>query len=302
MPELIFRGGRLPADPARPTLKLADYLTATPTRPASADWLSQVPVADWGMEGNDQWGDCTCAAVAHKRIGDVFDNQAGRVLAVSTQETLALYTAVTGFDPNAGPPGSNPTDNGAQCADVLSFWNRTGFLGEKIFAYAKVDVTNLAEVKQAIGIFGQLYCGFNFPTSAMSQFNAGQPWTVVQGASIDGGHCVTVGAYDADGLSCVTWGAVQRMDWSFWSTYFDEAYVIVTPDMIDPASGVDVQGVDLYALGQDYAALTGRANPIPAPAPTPSPSPVPAPTPAPVPTPKPSLWDWLRRILHALGL
>lgn len=302
MPDLVFRGGRLPADPARPALKLADYLTPAATPPASADWLSPVPVADWGMGGNDTVGDCTCAAVSHKRIGDVFDNQDGRVLAVSTQEVLALYSAVTGYDPNAGPPGSNPTDNGAQCADVLSYWNRNGFLGEKILAYAKVNVADHAEVEQAIASLGQIYIGMNFPGSAMDQFNAGQPWTVVAGATVEGGHCVTVGSFTATSLGAVTWGAVQEMDWAFWDAYVEEAWAVIGPDFIDPASGVDVQGVDLYALGQDYATLTGRPNPIPAPAPAPSPSPAPAPTPTPVPTPKPSLWDWLRRILHAIGL
>lgn len=76
---IAFVGGRLPAQPGRPHLKLGTYLTtALPAPPASSDWLSPVPATDWGMLGNDQWGDCTCAGVAHKRIGDVYVNQIGR--------------------------------------------------------------------------------------------------------------------------------------------------------------------------------------------------------------------------------
>ena len=282
---LTFRSGRLPADPDRPSLKLSPAAAVLPAPPVSSDWLSPVPVASLGMQGNDDWGDCTCAGVAHKRIGDCFVNQ-GVTLSVATAQTLALYSAVTGFNPNAGAPGSNPTDNGAMCQDVLEYWQEHGFLGEKIVAFAKVDLGNITEVKQAIAVFGQIYTGFNFPGSAMDQFNAGQPWDVVKGASIEGGHCVTIGAYDATYLACVTWGAVQKLTWAFLKEYFDEAWVIVTQDMINAASGDDVLRLSLFQLGQDFAVLTGSPNPIPAPAPQPSPAPAPVPpSPTPAPTP-----------------
>lgn len=276
---LSFRGGRLPAQPARPYLTAATFLAAQPAPPASSDWLSPVPAADWGMLGNDQWGDCTCAGVGHKRIGDVYVNQ-GTTLTVTTADALALYSAVTGFNPN-----DPSTDQGAVCQDVLQYWAKSGFLGEKIVAFAKVNLSNLTAVKQAIAVFGQIYTGFNFPSSAMDQFNAQQTWDVVAGSTIEGGHCVTIGAYDATGLECVTWGATQRMTWAFFQKYFDEAWVIVTPDFVNAATGDDKLGVSLYQLGQDYAALTGKPNPIPAPAPQPTPEPVPTPTPTPTPSP-----------------
>lgn len=268
----LFRPGRLPAQPARAHLAASTVLDAQPAPPASADWLGPVPASNWGMLGNDQWGDCTCAAVGHKRIGDVYVNQ-GRTLTVTTDDTLQLYSAATGFDPNAGPSGSNPTDQGAVCQDVLDYWLKNGFLGEEILAFAKVNLSNVAQVKQATALFGQIYCGFNFPASAMDQFNNGQPWTVVKGARIEGGHCVTIGAYDATGLECVTWGATQRMTWAFFEKYFDEAWVIVTPDFVDATSGNDALGQSLYQLGQEFALLTGKPNPIPQPTPVP-----PAPT------------------------
>lgn len=279
MPRNIsFKGGRRPAEPARPHLKFGAYLAATlPAPPASADWLSPVPVGDWGMLANDRYGDCTCAGVGHKRIGDVYVNQ-GKILKVADKDALALYSAVTGFDPN-----DPNTDQGAVCQDVLDYWRKKGFLGEKIVAFAKVDLSSPTQVKQAITLFGQVYCGFNFPASAMDQFNAGARWDVVKGARIEGGHCVTIGAYDATELECVTWGKVQKLTWTFFRKYFDEAWVIVTPDMIDPKTGTDIAGFDLYTLGQDFSALTGSPNPVPQPQPVPVPTPPPAPTPAPDP-------------------
>jgi hypothetical protein len=277
-----FQGGRRPAEPARLHLAFGNYAAELPPPPASADWLTPVPASSWGVLGNAEWGDCTCAGVGHKRIGDVYVNQ-GKILKVADADALGFYSAITGFDPSAGPSGSNPTDQGAVCQDVLDYWRKKGFLGEKIVAFAKVDLSNQTQVKQAITLFGQIYCGFNFPGSAMDQFNAGQRWDVVKGARIEGGHCVTVGAYDETELECVTWGRVQKLTWAFFKKYFDEAWVIVTPDMIDPKSGKDIAGFDLYTLGADFSALTGAANPVPQPQPVPVPTPPPAPTPAPDP-------------------
>lgn len=282
-----FRGGRLPAQPDRPHLKLTPYLTAAlPAPPTSADWLTPVPAANWGVLGNSDWGDCTCAGVGHKRIGDVYVNQ-GSALTVTTADALALYTAVTGFDPNAGPPGANPTDQGALCQDVLGYWRKNGFLGEKILGFAKVQVSNLTEVRQAVALFGQIYCGFNFPDTAMDQFNSGQPWDVTPGASIEGGHCVTIGAYDQTSFECITWGAVQKLTVAFFEAYFDEAWVVIDSDFVSAQTGKDVAGLDLVTLGRDFAVLTGQANPIPTPTPAPAPTPAPTPTPAPAPTPTP---------------
>jgi hypothetical protein len=287
---ITFLGGRLPAEPARPHLRLSRALTADlPAPPPYSDWLTPVPAGNWGMLGNSQYGDCTCAGVGHKRIGDVYVNQ-GKTLTVTDTDALGLYSAVTGFNP------SDPsTDQGAVCQDVLDYWHKHGFLGEKPVAYAKVDLSNVAEVKQAINLFGQIYCGFNFPDTAMDQFNSGQPWDVVKGAKIEGGHCVTIGAYDASGLECITWGAVQKLTWAFLKKYFDEAWVIIGPDFVN-AQGKDVQGLDLYTLGEDYALLTERPNPIPQPQPAPTPTPEP-PSPLPVPTPSPD-----PRLVEALAL
>lgn len=250
---ITFRGGRLPERPEQPRLMLGPLLhPRLPDPPASADWLSPVPAAAWGMLGNDSVGDCTCAGVAHMRIGDCYVNQ-GVTLPVSTAETLSFYSKVTGYTPD--DPSS---DQGAVCQDVLDYWRKHGFLGEKIVAFARVKVRDLREVRQAIQVFGQLYCGFQVPESAMTQFNAGQPWDVVEDAQVEGGHCVTVGAYNKDGLTAVTWGRTQRLTWDFWTEYFQEAWVVVGPDDINAHSGLDARGLNLAALEADFTGLTGK--------------------------------------------
>jgi hypothetical protein len=273
MNSITFRSGRLHAQPARPQLRLGDYLTTTlPTPPASADWQSKV--ATWPMYGNDTLGDCTCAAVGHMIQAETTYGQ-GTTVTVPEQDVLAAYEAAGHYNP--ADPNS---DQGAYIQDVLAYWMKTGVAGHKILAYASVDVSNPVEIRQAIDLFGSVDVGFNFPASAMDQFNAGQAWDVVNGSPVEGGHCVPVGAYSADGtLTCVTWGALQKMTPAFWKAYADEAWVVITPDWLS-AKGVDPQGLNLYQLGQDYAALTGKPNPIPQPQPTPSPTPSPKPGPS----------------------
>ena len=46
----------------------------------------------------------------------------------------------------------------------------------------------------------------------MAQFNAGQPWTVVKRAKIEGGHYVSGVARRGGNLIVVTWGREQVVD------------------------------------------------------------------------------------------
>lgn len=280
MTGLTFRGGRIHAQPARPKLHLGHYLTGAqlPAPRASADWLSAVP--SWPMYLNSEIGDCTCAAVGHM-IEASTQYAAGVATLITDQDVLTAYERVGGY-----VPGNQSTDNGAYIQDVLAYWQGTGVGGDHIVAYAAVNVADWDEIRTAIDLFGAVDIGFNFPATAMDQFNAGQPWSVVAGSQIEGGHSVNVGAYDeaSQTLTCVTWGQRQVMTEAFWTQYVDEAWVVVTKDWVS-ANGTDPQGLSLYLLGQDFQDLTGQPNPIPAPAPTPVPTPTPSPTPAPTPVP-----------------
>lgn len=247
-----FRGGRLPHDPKRPAIQLADVLDPKLTAPPeTADWVSTVPPYAWGMLGNDTVGDCTIAGLAHKRIGDVWAN-AGTILEVTTPEVLSFYE-------NFGYRPDDPsTDQGAVCQQVLETWQRLGFLGEKPLAFARINLRSATELRQAIALFGQVYVGIDVPESAMQQFNDGEPWTVVANSPIEGGHCVTFGAYDKDGVTAVTWGTLQKADWGFVKAYGKEAYVLISTDDYDPKTGKNRDGLNGAALESIYTKLTGR--------------------------------------------
>lgn len=213
------------------------------------------------------------------------------------------------FNPNAGPSGNNPTDNGATIQSALNYLRKTGMAGNKLAAFAELSVSNMAKVKQAVYLFGCLSIGINLPDSAMQQFNAGQPWTPVKGSAIDGGHCVIVVGYDADWIYVVTWGQVQKMSYAFWAEYVEEAWAPVSRAWVSLVTGHDPAGVNLVSLGEEFAQVTKQPDPFPAPAPSPQPvppvPPAPAPAPEPVPVdPPPGFWAsvlaWLAGLIRRI--
>jgi hypothetical protein len=88
-----------------------------------------------------------------------------------------------------------------------------------------------------------------------------QPWSVPPGGPTGdgkpgswGGHAVPVVAYDTRGLTVVTWGALQVMTWSFWDTYCDEGYAIISKDYLTKKKDTP-EGFNMQQLQADLADL-----------------------------------------------
>jgi hypothetical protein len=275
---LALRFGRLPNDPSKPRIRLAAHLTGT-APPPSVDWYTLIPA--WGMLGNDQYGDCVFAGNAH--IIELISRYGlGAEAPVTTAQVLAEYARVTGFDP-ADPS----TDQGATIQDGLADLRTNGLAGHRIAAFAEIPPANLDGVKTACAELGAVSLGVNLPHSAVDQFDAGEPWTVLPGdGGIAGGHCVILAGYDTSGVHLITWGRTQLASWQWFETYCEEAWAAVSRDWVG-ADGTDPDGVDLVSLGEEFAEVTGEPSPFPPPAPGPVP-PVPPPAPDPVPPPDPS--------------
>ena len=125
----------------------------------------------------------------------------------------------------------------------------------KILAYLSLEPINPASLYAAMYIFGGVGLGLRFPASAMDQFDAMQPWTVVPGSEIVGGHYVPIFSRRGGLVQGVTWGAIQPMTEEFITTFADEAIVYLTDeDLID---GKTLEGFDLAQLQADLAALKG---------------------------------------------
>jgi hypothetical protein len=263
---VTFRGGRLPAQPARPQLRLEDYATADlPGPPLAADWQQPIDKTGWPMYLNDQIGDCTFAEVGH-HVELVTGNAAGKALEVADSDVLKGYEAVSGYK-----PGDESTDTGCYIADVMAYWQKTGVGGHKILAYASIHPANTQLVQQAIALFGGVSIGISVSQANEDQFNGGKAWDYVKGSKNLGGHCVLLGAYGPSTWRVITWGAEQAMTPAFYQHQVSEIWVPVTTEWFK--DGKSPQGIDMATLGADYTALTGKANPFPnAPQPMPTPA------------------------------
>lgn len=286
---MVGKLGRRPPKNA-PALRLSSILTGVvPMHPVAADHLSRV--ADWNMLGNDQYGVCGPVSVANSRalttlylggtehypnLNDVFD--------------LYRRSGNPNFD-----PATDADDNGVDMQTMLESVASGGMAGTKCVAFAKVDVTDLDEVRAAIAIFGYLLLGVDLRAVQQAQTDQGL-WNYVSGSPDWGGHAVLAGSYTSAttgrDLSVITWAQNVGLSDSFWTHQVEEAWVLIWPEHLGTTQFQ--AGIDLTALASAYTALTGRALPIPAPAPpapTPEPDPVPtppAPTPDPVPVPPPA--------------
>lgn len=255
---MSFKLGRLPNDPSKPRIRLAAHLRAGASPPPSATY-DAVPA--WGMLGNSEWGDCTCAGDGHIAELLSFYGQ-GTEAVVTDAEALAAYSAISGFDPNAGPSGDNPTDRGASVQDALGYLRTTGMSGVKIDAFAEVEPGDINAIQVAAAQFGCLSAGVNLPANAQQQFTDGQPWDAVpDDGGIEGGHCIILCGYDQDFLYFATWGQVQKATYAWWAKYGEEIWAVVSADWVS-AQGTDPEGVNLTSLGVEFATLTGEPNPF----------------------------------------
>jgi hypothetical protein len=226
-----------------------------PTPPAQFGQDSVFRPRGWGMLGNDQWGNCAWAGAAHETM--VTTLVGGYPTGFTPEGVMADYAAATDFDPNAGPPGYNPTDRGTNVRTMLNYRRRRGIVDvfgtrHRIGAYVKLDECNLEEIWQALYVFQVVGIGLEFPSSAAAQFAGEQPWDVVPGATIEGGHYVSLIA-KRENLEVVTWGAIQEMTIPFFEEYCDEAWAFLSPDVL--VSGYDINGFSAAQLRRDLGRL-----------------------------------------------
>lgn len=250
MPGTFGKLGKAPAVHDPRTLRLADY-TAAVSRPPREVHRSHREY-QWPMFANDRLGDCTCAAAAHMIEGWALETSRAPA-AIKDDQVIAAYSAVSGYDPLSGA-----NDGGAVMLDVLRYWRTSGIAGDRISAYVTVDQHNALHVKQAIYLFDSLYIGVALPISAQGQ--TGGVWDVPVGGPVGngapgswGGHAIPVVSYDSQRLAVITWGAVQVMTWRFFGTYCDEAYAVLSNDML--MGGKSPQGLNVGQLNADLAAL-----------------------------------------------
>jgi len=245
--------GKKPAREGSIKFRFARYFdrSALPTPPRVFGRFSKI--SDWGVLGNADWGDCVLAGAAHETM--LWATDRGRPVQFTDRVVLGDYSAITGFDPR------DPlSDNGPDMQEAASYRQKTGVLDalgvrHKIDAYAAIEPGDVDTLMLATYLFGAAGVGIRFPVSAEKQFDDQQPWDVVTGSRVDGGHYVpVVGRNSAGHILCVTWGRTHAMTPAFFSTYCDEAVAYISAEWLDNRL-ISPRGYDLDALKRDLASL-----------------------------------------------
>jgi hypothetical protein len=243
-----MRFGRHPKKSDFRTLRFSDYvLPDLPPPPAAISNLGRVyarlgvkdPAVLFPMDGNDNYGDCTIAAAAHKVTID--RGLVGQRVIMPATQVLHTYFNLT-----------HGLDTGLNMLDVLNYWHKHKVGSDAILAFVSVNPKNRVHVQQAMQIFGSVYIGFQVPDQCLQQFDAHQPWT--PGKLTNNGHAVTVPDYNMAGVTCLTWGATQDGTWAWWDECVDECYAILPPEAANSAWS---PGFNLTALMADLKHLSG---------------------------------------------
>jgi len=245
-----LKTGKLPA-----TFDARDFKLATvaelPLAPKGPFGYGRL-YSDWGMLGNDQYGDCAWAGPAHETMlfNRIFK---GHDVPFTTDAVLSDY-ASTGFDPKTGA-----NDNGTYCRQMFGYRRSTGIVDangtrHKIDAYASIDAQDWDTMIRALAVFGAVGIGFNFPGSAMTQFNRGDAWDVPI-SSFEGGHYVCcVGSMDPKNeVTVITWGRRQIMTRAFYEKCNDETWVPLSLELL--RNGYGLRHLDVDALRALLASL-----------------------------------------------
>jgi len=183
----------------------------------------------------------------------------GTIWTPSTDEVLALYSAVTGFNQN-----DPSTDQGADELSTIEYLTNTGWQGRKLDGHANLNVKKLDQLKWTVNIFGASRLGINLPQSAIDQFNSNKPWDVVKGSQCAGGHDVPLVGYDApsDTYYIVTWGKLWEVSGDFMKAkfhdgtpYLEEAHAELAFDWVN-SMGTSPSKQSLVQLLQDLTSVT----------------------------------------------
>jgi len=235
--------------PFRSLLRVAKL----PTLPDNYNVDDGLNVVDDNMFGNDEYGDCVKAAMAHQSLRfEKFEQ--GVLLPITSDEVIDDYLRETGG-----------FDIGLYLHLAMKDWRKTGltFGGKnyKIHAFADVNPLDLAQVRYSILLLRGLIFGMSVYSADIDQFHNGEMWHLTDNSgSLEGGHGVYAYKYSTgstDTFECMTWGVRQPMTVDFWNARVNQAYAIV--DSVNPWMSDD-SPLDVNRMEKQLYEITGEPS------------------------------------------
>jgi hypothetical protein len=249
-----FKLGKRPARPGAIPLKFSSYFHAAALPPVPAVFGRPQLVSQWGMLGNNLFGDCYWAGAAHETMLLFADNGVPAPL-FGTSTVLADYSAATGFK-SSNPASDQGTDlgEGAEYRQKIGITDGAGNR-HRVDLFAALRVGDLDQIALATFLLGVAGIGVELPSAAEEQFDQMVPWSPVPNDKIEGGHYIPcVGRNAAGNFLFVSWGRLQAATPHWVQTYMDEGVAYMSVERLN-AKGLSPQGYDQAALVADYRAI-----------------------------------------------
>lgn len=254
---MTLHTGKTPATPSPSDFKVREILDVERAAAAPFHWHDTGFALQ--MYGNgpdptvapdfDGAGDCVLAMISNAI--QFFRHAAGLAPAPLNGKTaIAAYSEITGYR-----IGDANTDRGTDMGVAASWWRKTGMQDlsgarHTILASATFDPTNLTELEAVIKTFGVAGVGINFPSYAMTEFDAHKAWSWHAGGVNDGGHAILVPRPER----VYTWAEEIEATRTFLERQADEAFAFISREFLN-AKGTTPEGLDLAMLDAKLAAL-----------------------------------------------
>jgi hypothetical protein len=276
-----FKLGRVAKPRPAPDFSRRGLLSTIPTPPVT------IPLPGYDAQQlaqmflNDTYGDCVIADAYHYLGG--ITSGAGKPFIATDKQVTTDYSNACGY-----VPGNPFSDQGCDIPTVLDYYQSTGFAdGSKLLGSVDIDATNQLAVQQAIWITGGVCFGVGLPDAWLNPTpqQSGFVWDVAGSADQGNGHCFEGFGYNAQGVLIATWGMWGIVTWAAVAKYASsgqggELHARVNTEMINPATGLAPNGLNMNQICTYFNAMGGSV--VVPPAPNPSPTPTPTPTPSPV--------------------
>jgi hypothetical protein len=213
----------------------------------------------FGVLGNDNCGCCVFSGAAHET--QIFRAATHKPWPRFTDENvIRVYSEQTGYVP--GVPSS---DDGTDMQAAAEFRRVTGMPDADggmhfIKAYATIPITNdqrmLDQIVKLTFAFGLVGCGFRMQEAQSNQFDAKQPWCLMRGSPIVGGHYVpVVGRNSRGNLVGISWGRTTGISPVFMMEQLDEVIVYLSREYLT-AGGQTPELLHETQLDEDLASLS----------------------------------------------
>ncbi len=231
--------GKLPPVRDPRTLQLSRYYRreeAVP--PATRRW--DTPVSDWGVMGNNRYGNCVIVTPAHALLS-MHANTSGDLARITDAAVIELSRQMRAL-------------HGYAILNRLKYWRKTGMWGNKLYAFAAIDTHGPLDFKVAIDEFGWADIGLDMPTAWQDEevWDTGLSYRYKPGTW--GPHSVPLVGYDERLAYCVTWGKLQPITWAAIAKYCDEAYATIDGDWMATTAKTP-SGFDWETLEYDLTAF-----------------------------------------------